>query len=117
MCECECVCECVVVSGPCVSFVSLAIVSGSANCALLLLSCKLKYQAIGGSAMLVYMSPQLALLSLAVIPPVGIVGVLYGRYAKQRQKMVQAALGKTMEVTAQALLPSITSWQCKTLAC
>ena len=110
------VCECVVVSGPCVSFVRLAI-PGSANCALLLLSCKLKCQAIGGSAMLVYMSPQLALLSLAVIPPVGIVGVLYGRYAKQRQKMVQAALGKTMEVTAQALLPSITSWQCKTLAC
>jgi hypothetical protein len=56
--------------------------------------------------MLVYMSPELALLSLAVIPPVAVVGVLYGRYAKRRQKMVQAALGKTMEVRGCLLLGS-----------
>jgi hypothetical protein len=54
--------------------------------------------------MLLYMSPQLAALSLAVIPPVGVVGVLYGKYAKRRQKMVQAALGKTMEVSAGCFL-------------
>lgn len=48
--------------------------------------------------MLIYMSPSLALLSLVVIPPVGVVGVLYGRYVKKRQKEVQAALGKSMEV-------------------
>ncbi len=53
---------------------------------------------IGGSGMLVFMSPSLALLSLVVIPPVGIVAVFYGKYVKKRQKMVQAALGKTMEV-------------------
>jgi ABC-type multidrug transport system fused ATPase/permease subunit len=52
--------------------------------------------------MLVYLSPSLALLSLAVIPPVGIVGVFYGRYTKRKQKAVQAALGKTMEVRCRA---------------
>lgn len=64
------------------------------------------FMAVGGSAMLVYMSPELALLSLAVIPPVAVVGVLYGRYAKRRQKMVQAALGKTMEA-AEELVANI----------
>jgi ATP-binding cassette subfamily B (MDR/TAP) protein 10 len=58
-------------------------------------------QAVGGTVMLVYLSPSLALLSLVVIPPVGVVGVLYGRYVKKRQKEVQAALGKSMEVSWQ----------------
>ena len=61
-------------------------------------------QAIGGSGMLVYMSPSLALLSLVMIPPVAVVGMLYGRYVKQRQKAVQAALGKTMTVSGTGLM-------------
>jgi ATP-binding cassette, subfamily B (MDR/TAP), member 10 len=48
--------------------------------------------------MLLFMSPSLALLSVAVIPPVAVVGMLYGKYVKRRQKAVQAALGKSMEV-------------------
>jgi ABC-type multidrug transport system fused ATPase/permease subunit len=66
-------------------------------------------QVVGGTGMLVFMSPSLALLSVAVIPPVAVVGMLYGKYVKRRQKAVQAALGTSMEVrgktfTAVALM-------------
>lgn len=57
----------------------------------------------GGTVMLTVLSPKLALLSLALIPPVVIGGVSYGRYVAGQQKAVQAALGRTMEVAEETL--------------
>lgn len=57
----------------------------------------------GGAVMLTVLSPKLALLSLALIPPVVIGGVSYGRYVAGQQKAVQASLGRTMEVAEEVL--------------
>ena len=61
---------------------------------------------IGGTIMLFYLSPTLALLSLGLIPPVAIAGMTYGRYVQGQQRAVQEAIGKTMEV-AEELVSSI----------
>lgn len=64
------------------------------------------FMVIGGTAMLVYLSPTLAALSLALIPPVALSGMYYGRYVQGQQKAVQESLGKTAEV-AEELVSSI----------
>jgi ABC-type multidrug transport system fused ATPase/permease subunit len=60
----------------------------------------------GGTAMLFYLSPSLALLSLSLIPPVALAGMAYGRYVQGQQKKVQEAVGRTMEV-AEELISSV----------
>jgi ATP-binding cassette subfamily B (MDR/TAP) protein 10 len=50
----------------------------------------------------VYISPQLAGLVLSVIPPLAIVGVVFGRYLKRISAQVQDALAQT---TATAEVP------------
>ena len=59
------------------------------------------FMVIGGTGMLVYLSPSLALLSLSLIPPVAFAGMYYGQYVQGQQKAVQEAVGKTMEVTEE----------------
>ena len=49
--------------------------------------------AVGGTGLLLYISPPLTGLSLAVMPLVGVGAVLYGRYVKRLSKQAQAALG------------------------
>ena len=64
------------------------------------------FMVIGGTGMLVYLSPSLALLSLSLIPPVAFAGMYYGQYVQGQQKAVQEAVGKTMEV-AEELVGSV----------
>jgi ABC-type multidrug transport system fused ATPase/permease subunit len=64
------------------------------------------FMAVGGTAMLVYLSPALAALSLGLIPPVALAGMTYGRYVAGQQRAVQEAVGKTMEV-AEELASSV----------
>ena len=59
--------------------------------------------AVGGTFMLIYTSPSLAMLSLSVIPPVFILGRRYGRYVKERQKQVQDNLAATSTVAEEVL--------------
>ncbi len=61
---------------------------------------------IGGTAMLFYLSPALALLSMALIPPVAIAGMTYGRYVQGQQRAVQEAVGRSMQV-ADELISSV----------
>jgi ABC-type multidrug transport system fused ATPase/permease subunit len=64
------------------------------------------FMVAGGTGMLLYLSPQLAALSMVLIPPVALAGMTYGRYVQGQSKAVQAALGRTMEV-AEELVSSI----------
>jgi ABC transporter fused permease/ATP-binding protein len=55
-------------------------------------------QAVGGLAMLFYTAPSLALLMLAVVPPVAIAGVVVGRRIRTVSRQVQAALAEATGV-------------------
>jgi ABC-type multidrug transport system fused ATPase/permease subunit len=56
---------------------------------------------VGGTGMLIHLSPSLAALSLVLIPPVAGLGMIYGRYVQGQSKAVQEALGRTMEVAEE----------------
>ena len=60
----------------------------------------------GGVGMVLWISPKLALASMALAPPVLLAAVSYGRFVQGQQKQVQAALGETMEI-AQEVISSI----------
>lgn len=51
--------------------------------------------------MLTYLSPQLAIVSVAVFPPVAGVGVWFGRRMKKQQKGVQEALAASSGVAEE----------------
>ena len=57
---------------------------------------------VGCTAMLVYTSPKLALVSLCVIPPGGVVSMFLGRFMKRKQKDVQDALALTTQQAEEA---------------
>ena len=61
------------------------------------------FMGLGGTGLLFYLSPKLALLSLSLIPPIAVLGMGFGRYMKDRQKEVQKELGKTMDVAEEVL--------------
>mmetsp|Transcript_7736 Transcript_7736/g.13738 ORF Transcript_7736/g.13738 Transcript_7736/m.13738 type:complete len:725 (+) Transcript_7736:10-2184(+) len=61
------------------------------------------FMAIGGTAMLFYTSPMLALVSLSVIPPVGVAARYFGRFLKARQAQVQDALAETSTVAEEVI--------------
>ena len=58
---------------------------------------------VGGAGMAVYISPQLALMSFALGPPVIALAVTYGKYISGQQKLIQAALGRTADVAQEAI--------------
>eukprot|EP01114_Cavostelium_apophysatum_P018239 TRINITY_DN5604_c0_g1_i2.p2 TRINITY_DN5604_c0_g1~~TRINITY_DN5604_c0_g1_i2.p2 ORF type:complete len:670 (+),score=170.68 TRINITY_DN5604_c0_g1_i2:42-2051(+) len=60
-------------------------------------------QGIGGVAVLMYLSPKLASLMILLVPPVGIVGVYYGRYVKKLTQSVQSELAKSTEISNERL--------------
>ncbi|WP_437679776.1 ABC transporter ATP-binding protein [Sorangium sp. So ce131] len=68
-------------------------------------SMALRYAAsvIGGVAFLFYTSPRLTLLMLAVIPPVAIGSVSYGRKVRKLSRDVQDSLARASEVAEEAL--------------
>ena len=59
--------------------------------------------AVGGTGLLLYISPPLTGLSLAVMPLVGVGAVLYGRYVKRLSKQAQAALGEAVGSASERL--------------
>lgn len=56
---------------------------------------------VGCTGMLAYLSPQLALVSVAVFPPVAGVSMWFGRKMKGQQKGVQAALATSSAVAEE----------------
>jgi ATP-binding cassette subfamily B protein len=60
-------------------------------------------QAAGGVALLFYTSPVLALLMLAIVPPVAVGAVTYGRRVRGLSKQVQDALAVSNEVAEEGL--------------
>lgn len=55
----------------------------------------------GCTGMLAYLSPQLAVVSVAVFPPVAGIGMWFGRRMKKQQKGVQAALAASSAVAEE----------------
>lgn len=62
--------------------------------------------AVGATGMLVYLSPPLAAVSLAAIPPLAVLGRGFGRYMRGRQEQVQRRLGGTIKV-AEGLVAGV----------
>jgi ABC transporter fused permease/ATP-binding protein len=60
-------------------------------------------QAVGGVALLLYTSPILTLLMLAVVPAVAVGAVVYGRRVRKLSKEVQDALAASNEVAEESL--------------
>ncbi|RDB24977.1 ATP-dependent permease MDL1, mitochondrial [Hypsizygus marmoreus] len=58
--------------------------------------------AVGLGAMF-YLSPTLTLLMLAVVPPVSLGAVFYGRYLKQLSNKTQESMGEMTKVASEAL--------------
>lgn len=61
------------------------------------------FTAVGATGLMLYMAPKLALLSLAIIPPVGVVGRRYGSFMKTQQRQVQDALGGVMQTAEEVV--------------
>src|SRR5207248_11338539 len=60
-------------------------------------------QVIGALGFRLWTSPILALLMLAVVPPVAMGGVLYGRRVRKLSRDVQDALASASEVAEEAI--------------
>ncbi|XP_022913291.1 ATP-binding cassette sub-family B member 10, mitochondrial [Onthophagus taurus] len=56
-----------------------------------------------GTGMMFYMSPELALVGLAIVPPIAIVGVIYGRFVRKISKAVQDALADATQVAEERI--------------
>ncbi|CAN0441638.1 unnamed protein product, partial [Scytosiphon promiscuus] len=56
---------------------------------------------VGCTGMLTYLSPQLAVVSVAVFPPVAGIGMWFGRRMKRQQKGVQEALAASGSVAEE----------------
>jgi ABC-type multidrug transport system fused ATPase/permease subunit len=53
--------------------------------------------------LLLYLSPQLSMAALGMLPPLGVTAVLYGRYVRKLQKEVQARLADANAVASERL--------------
>lgn len=51
-----------------------------------------------GAGMMLYVSPKLTVLTLAVVPPVVIIAFLYGRVVKKYARATQDALARASQV-------------------
>ncbi|CAM9285909.1 unnamed protein product [Laminaria digitata] len=58
---------------------------------------------VGCTGMLTYLSPELAVVSVAIFPPVAGIGVWFGRRMKRQQKGVQEALAASSSVAEEVL--------------
>jgi ATP-binding cassette subfamily B protein len=59
--------------------------------------------AVGGVALLVWMSPALTAITLAVVPVVAVGGTLYGRMVRRLSREVQDALARGTEVAEESI--------------
>lgn len=58
---------------------------------------------VAGVSMMFYMSPQLALVGLAIVPPVAGMAVIYGRFVRKITKSVQDSLAAAMQVAEERI--------------
>ncbi|KAK4887002.1 hypothetical protein RN001_003273 [Aquatica leii] len=58
---------------------------------------------VAGSGMMFYMSPELAFVGLAVVPPVAILAVIYGRFVRQITKSVQDTLAEASQIAEERI--------------
>ncbi|KAF5302768.1 hypothetical protein FQA39_LY01948 [Lamprigera yunnana] len=56
-----------------------------------------------GTGMMFYMSPELAFVGLAIVPPVAIVAVIYGRFVRQITKNVQDTLAEASQIAEERI--------------
>lgn len=61
---------------------------------------------LGGVSMMIYTSPQLALVGLATVPPITLLAVYYGRFIKKISKDVQTGLAQ-LNTTAEEKISNI----------
>ncbi|XP_049842197.1 ATP-binding cassette sub-family B member 10, mitochondrial-like [Schistocerca gregaria] len=59
--------------------------------------------ATAGVSMMFYMSPQLALVGLAIVPPLAGVAIVYGRFVRQITKAVQDSLASANQVAEERI--------------
>ncbi len=57
----------------------------------------------GGIAVLIWMSPSLTALMMAIVPPVALGGVAYGRRVRKLSREVQDSLARSSEVAVESL--------------
>jgi ATP-binding cassette subfamily B (MDR/TAP) protein 10 len=58
-------------------------------------------QSIAGVGLMVYISPQLALVGLTTVPPLTVAAILFGRFIKRISSKVQDALAKATDVAEE----------------
>ncbi|KAL3266073.1 hypothetical protein HHI36_010259 [Cryptolaemus montrouzieri] len=56
-----------------------------------------------GTAMMFYTSAELALVGLAIVPPVAGIAIIYGRYVRKITKMVQDSLAETTKIAEERI--------------
>ena len=64
------------------------------------------FQACAGVSMMVYTSPKLAAVSLAIVPPFILIARMYGRYVRNITKQVQDELAASTQVIIISILVS-----------
>ena len=58
---------------------------------------------MAGVGMMFYMSPQLAMVGLSVVPPVSVFAILMGRKVKANSRELQDSLAKSTELAEEKL--------------
>ncbi|XP_031341751.1 ATP-binding cassette sub-family B member 10, mitochondrial isoform X2 [Photinus pyralis] len=58
---------------------------------------------LAGSGMMFYMSPELALVGLAIVPPVAVLAVIYGRFVRRITTNVQDTLAGATQVSEERI--------------
>ncbi|KAK5643659.1 hypothetical protein RI129_007504 [Pyrocoelia pectoralis] len=58
---------------------------------------------LAGSGMMFYMSPELALVGLAIVPPVAVLAVVYGRFVRRITTNVQDTLAEATQVAEERI--------------
>jgi len=58
---------------------------------------------VAGVSMMIYMSPQLALVGLSIVPPVAGMAIVYGRYVRNISKQVQDSLATATQVAEERI--------------
>ncbi len=54
---------------------------------------------VGGLSMMIYMSAQLTLTMMAIVPPIAAGAVVYGRFLKKLGKQTQTALADIINIS------------------
>lgn len=61
------------------------------------------FMVVAGVSMMFYLSPELALVGLSIVPPLAIMAVVYGRFVRKIAKSVQDSLATAMHVAEERI--------------